>query len=124
MSYVFFRGILDWTQCKDPNTGLPYYYNIVTKEVTWEMPVEYERFLKYALVKYPNQLVQWTVCHSDDNAKYYFNEFTREISWEKPEEFIEPEPSVALATETATTDNNVSGSLDAVPESAYILSAE
>lgn len=69
------------------------------------MPTEYEQFLRYALVKYPNQLVQWTLCHTEDNAKYYFNEYTREISWQKPDDFIE---SDANNTATATTDNNVS----------------
>lgn len=69
------------------------------------MPTEYEQFLRYALVKYPNQLVQWTLCHTEDNAKYYFNEYTREISWQKPDDFNEPE---ANKTAPVTTDNNVS----------------
>lgn len=70
--------------------------------------MEYERFLRYALFKYPNQLVQWTVCHMDDSAKYYFNEFTREISWEKPDDFVEPEPKVVPPAVTSSKDNNVS----------------
>lgn len=102
--------LAEWTQCKDVTTGLPYYYNIATKDVTWEMPHEYEQYLRYALIQYPNQLVQWTVCHTEDNSKYYFNEFTREISWEKPDDYIEPNANdtVKTTSSVAAKDNNVS----------------
>lgn len=78
--------ILDWTQCTDASTGHPYYWNIVTKEVTWEMPIEYQQFLDYSLALNANSLKKWILCHTDDSAPYYFNEVTREISWEKPDD--------------------------------------
>lgn len=108
----------EWTQCKDAKTGMPYYYNIATKEVTWDMPNEYERFLRYALIQYPNQLVQWSVCHTEDNSKYYFNEFTREISWEKPDDFIEAKTNDTVNTSSlvAAKDNNVS---ELAPNNVY-----
>lgn len=77
---------IDWTQCTDANTGHPYYWNIVTKEVTWEMPVEYQHFLEHSLTINSNSLKKWILCYTDDNTPYYFNEVTREISWEKPDD--------------------------------------
>lgn len=79
----------DWTQCTDASTGHPYYWNIVTKDVTWEMPTEYQLFLEHSLQRNPHSLKKWIICCTDDNAPYYFNEVTREISWEKPDDFIQ-----------------------------------
>lgn len=76
---------LDWTQCTDESTGHPYYWNIVTKEVTWEMPIEYQHFLEYSLAQNANSLKKWTLCYTDDGASYYFNAATREISWKEPD---------------------------------------
>lgn len=80
---------LDWTQCTDASTGHPYYWNIVTKDVTWEMPTEYQLFLEQSSQRNPHSLKKWIICYTDDNAPYYFNEVTREISWEKPHDFIQ-----------------------------------
>lgn len=79
----------DWTQCTDVSTGHPYYWNIITKEVTWEMPTEYRLFLDEAAKQGAQILKKWILCYTDDNAPYYFNEVTREISWEKPEDYAE-----------------------------------
>lgn len=85
----FWFYCLDWTQCIDKNTGHPYFWNISTKEVTWEMPSEYEEFLRRsALSKQPRQN-KWLICYSDDGTKYFFNETTREISWEQPNEYVD-----------------------------------
>lgn len=75
----------------DVSTGHPYYWNIVTKEVTWEMPNEYKEFLDRAKILHPNDLIKWILCYTDDNTPYYFNDLTREISWVKPDGFVEPE---------------------------------
>lgn len=95
LSSKWFRKILhsisDWTQCTDVSTGHPYYWNIVTKEVTWEMPNEYKKFLDRAKILHPNDLIKWILCYTDDNTPYYFNDLTREISWVKPDGFVEPE---------------------------------
>lgn len=84
----------DWTQCTDANSGHPYYWNIVTKEVTWEIPIEYEQFLEQVALTNPPTFRKWILCYTDDNAPYYFNEVTREISWEKPDDFTESSSSV------------------------------
>lgn len=73
------------------NTGHPYYWNIVTKEVTWEIPNEYKEFLDRAKILHPKDLIKWILCYTDDKTPYYFNDLTREISWVKPEGFVEPE---------------------------------
>ncbi|XP_055301960.1 formin-binding protein 4-like isoform X2 [Sitodiplosis mosellana] len=79
----------DWTQCTDASSGHPYYWNIVTKDVTWEMPIEYRQFLDQAVLQNSHSLKKWILCYTDDNAPYYFNEITREISWERPADFAE-----------------------------------
>lgn len=79
-------NFIDWSQCTDAKTGHPYYWNIVTKEVTWEMPIEYQQFLECSLARNANSQKKWILCHTDDSAPYYFNEVTREISWEKPDD--------------------------------------
>lgn len=90
MNVFGFLFYSDWTQCTDASSGHPYYWNIVTKEVTWEIPIEYQRFLDRAVIlANPNALKKWILCYTDDNAPYYFNEITREISWEKPIDFTE-----------------------------------
>lgn len=77
----------DWTQCTDASSGHPYYWNIVTKDVTWEMPMEYQLFLEQTMQQNSYSLKKWILCYTDDNAPYYFDEITREISWEKPIDF-------------------------------------
>lgn len=83
---------LDWTQCTDASSGHPYYWNIVTKDVTWEMPIEYQTFLEQTMLRNSYSLKKWILCYTDDNAPYYFNEITREISWEKPIDFNQTIP--------------------------------
>lgn len=94
--------LVDWTQCIDANTGHPYYWNIVTKEVTWEMPKEYEDFLKKNATLIAKSSSKWSLCYSEDQTPYYFNEITREISYVKPEGFIE---SSYNQRQTSSCDN-------------------
>lgn len=79
----------DWTQCIDNNSGHPYFWNISTKEVTWEMPAEYEAFLRRSALSKRKSQDKWIICYSDDGTKYFFNEATREISWEESAEYTE-----------------------------------
>ncbi|XP_055377460.1 formin-binding protein 4-like [Condylostylus longicornis] len=85
----------DWTQCMDANTGHPYYWNISTKEVTWEKPAQYEEFLneiKRVLKKIPDD--SWAIGYAEGSeTPYYLNIFTREISWQKPANFKEKKRS-------------------------------
>ncbi|XP_037040805.1 formin-binding protein 4-like [Bradysia coprophila] len=102
----------NWTQCIDQGTGHPYYWNTLTKDVTWEMPAEYEKFLQQSLrSKNSNKENSYTVCYTDENVPYYVNEHTRQVSWEKPAGFVEPKAKVKenankLKKSSKKTDRN------------------
>lgn len=86
---------LGWTQCIDKATGHPYYWHPETKEVTWEIPVEYQAFLDQNAdqLSGSNVASMWTVCLTDGEEpaqRYYVNEYTRIVSWDKPVGFVEP----------------------------------
>lgn len=90
--------ITSWTQCIDKATGHPYYWHSDTKEVTWDIPAEYQTFLEQNadLLCDSNVSNLWTVCYTeggDEEAaqRYYVNEYTRIVSWDKPIGFVEPE---------------------------------
>lgn len=85
---------------------MPYYWNIVTKDVTWEMPEEYRRFLNEATLRNSQSHKKWILCYTDDNAPYYFNEITREISWEKPADFVESSSSLNCDTIKRSQNNS------------------
>lgn len=90
---VFLFNITDWTQCFDKITGHPYYWNTISKEVTWEIPTEYQGYLdsqKQSLSDVSKRNA-WIICYADDEkaTPYYVNEYTREVSWEKPINFVE-----------------------------------
>lgn len=96
---------LDWTQCVDKNTGHPYYWNIETKEVTWEIPDEYQRFLELSAANFAktSTFSKWVHCNSDDQQPYYFNEVTREISWERPADYVDVVPEVSHSGSSSST---------------------
>lgn len=96
--FLFLYDSPDWTQCTDASSGHPYYWNIITKEVTWEMPIEYQQFLDQAVLLDSHSFEKWTLCYTDDNAPYYFNGITREISWEKPADFVDSSNNQTVAT--------------------------
>lgn len=112
-----FTYFSDWTQCTDATTGHPYYWNIETKDVTWEMPPEYQRFLEQAAFTNSQSFRKWILCYTDDNAPYYFNEITREISWERPDDFIE---SSELPTKSRS-DSRQSNISDSVSEQTEFM---
>lgn len=95
----------DWTQCIDKNTGHPYYWNIESKEVTWEIPDEYQRFLELSAANFAttSTLSKWVHCNSDDQQPYYFNEVTREISWERPADYVDVVPEVSHSGSSSST---------------------
>lgn len=91
----------------DKNTGHPYYWNIDTKDVTWEVPADYQSYLdrNATALADPRVANMWTVCFADDTqtSVYYVNEFTRIVSWNKPIGFVEPErPAMGLAEGTVS----------------------
>jgi pre-mRNA-processing factor 40 len=61
--------------------GRKFYYNIVTKESTWEKP---------DALKTPEELqCEWTEYFNKEGKAYYYNSKTKKSQWEKPKEYIE-----------------------------------
>lgn len=103
---------IDWTQCIDQSTGHPYYWNTLTKDVTWEMPAEYEQFLQQSLQSKNSKHKQensYTVHYTDEKVPYYVNEFTRQVSWEKPAGFVEPKAKVKESKSKKSKDAERNG---------------
>lgn len=103
-----------WTQCIDKATGHPYYWHPDTKEVTWEIPAEYQAFLdaNADLLSDSNVANMWTVCYTEEGGsepaqRYYVNEYTRMVSWDRPIAFVEP-ADVEPRRPTPDTDAPVS----------------
>ena len=68
-----------WVTEHDAFTGKDYYWNIHTREVTWELPRE--------LGGGPlNNVIEWVKVFSPRDDRYYFyNNYTEKFVWEKPE---------------------------------------
>lgn len=96
-----------WTKCMDENTGHPYYWNTETKDVTWEVPADYQAYLDQnaTILRDPRITNMWTMCVSEDNPAnvYYVNELTRIVSWNKPIGFVDPE-TTAIKVDTASVE--------------------
>ena len=43
--YTFTAPVTVWHHCQDENTQYYYYWNTVTNEVTWDIPLEYSQYL-------------------------------------------------------------------------------
>ncbi|KAM9306006.1 pre-mRNA-processing factor 40 homolog A [Gastrophryne carolinensis] len=69
-----------WTEHKSPD-GRTYYYNIETKQSTWEKPDELKSPTEQLLSKCP-----WKEFKSDSGKPYYYNSQTKESRWAKPKE--------------------------------------
>ena len=87
----------NWEQCTDEN-GQTYYYNTVTAESQWELPVRGLN-TKIKLLKavsfqnearsstaseIPSLPDNWETCHDQDGNVYYYNSNTGESQWEIP----------------------------------------
>lgn len=61
--------------------GRKFYYNIVTKESTWQKPDD---------LKTPEELLcEWTEYINKEGKAYYYNSKTKKSQWEKPKDYIE-----------------------------------
>ncbi|XP_073401731.1 pre-mRNA-processing factor 40 homolog A isoform X1 [Dendrobates tinctorius] len=69
-----------WTEHKSPD-GRIYYYNIETKQSTWEKPDEMKTAVEQMLSKCP-----WKEFKSDSGKPYYYNSQTKESRWAKPKD--------------------------------------
>lgn len=92
----------------DENTGHPYYWNTETKDVTWEVPADYQAYLDQnaTILKDPRVTNMWTMCSSDESPAnvYYVNELTRIVSWNKPIGFVEPTTAIAVQAKATSVE--------------------
>ena len=70
----------DWREHLSQD-GRKFYYNLITKESTWEKP---------DILKSPEELqCEWTEYFNKEGKPYYYNSKTKKSQWDKPKEFIE-----------------------------------
>ncbi|KAM4024465.1 pre-mRNA-processing factor 40 homolog A isoform 2-T2 [Anomaloglossus baeobatrachus] len=77
-----------WTEHKSPD-GRIYYYNIETKQSTWEKPDDMKTPAEQMLSKCP-----WKEFKSDSGKPYYYNSQTKESRWAKPKELEDLEAMI------------------------------
>ncbi|XP_077303796.1 pre-mRNA-processing factor 40 homolog A isoform X1 [Lithobates pipiens] len=77
-----------WTEHKSPD-GRTYYYNIETKQSTWEKPDEMKTPAEQLLSKCP-----WKEFKSDSGKPYFYNSQTKESRWAKPKELEDLEAMI------------------------------
>eukprot|EP00986_Skeletonema_menzelii_P000282 scaffold82_cov135-Skeletonema_menzelii.AAC.2 len=71
-----------WKSAIDKVTGKTYYYNNLTKEVTWEAPVGFVE------LKRPSPL--WKAAYDTTTGRtYYYNRQTKAVTWSKPKNIVE-----------------------------------
>ncbi|ESO98511.1 hypothetical protein LOTGIDRAFT_174239 [Lottia gigantea] len=80
-----------WSEHKAPD-GRTYYYNNMTKQSSWEKPLELKSDAEKMLSQCP-----WKEYKSDSGKVYYHNAQTKESKWTKPKELedLESIPPVA-----------------------------
>ncbi|XP_006002135.1 pre-mRNA-processing factor 40 homolog A isoform X2 [Latimeria chalumnae] len=98
-----------WTEHKSPD-GRIYYYNIETKQSTWEKPDELKTPAEQMLSKCP-----WKEYKSDTGKSYYYNSQTKESRWTKPKE-LEDLEAMIRAEEDGKQEENLA-SLNSTPSS-------
>ncbi|XP_075685405.1 pre-mRNA-processing factor 40 homolog A isoform X2 [Rhinoderma darwinii] len=77
-----------WTEHKSPD-GRIYYYNIESKQSTWEKPDDMKSPVEQMLSKCP-----WKEFKSDSGKPYYYNSLTKESRWAKPKELEDLEAMI------------------------------
>jgi len=71
-----------WKSAIDKVTGKTYYYNNLTKEVTWEAPAGFVE------LKRPSPL--WKAAYDTTTGRtYYYNRQTKAVTWSKPKNIVE-----------------------------------
>lgn len=91
----------------------------MTKEVTWEIPDDYEHFLRQSAIdsNRKNAKNTWILCQGDDQTEYYFNEYTRSISWDRPVDYVEPVEYIQANIDENSSVQQVRGQEFAVRQS-------
>lgn len=79
-----------WTTCEDKATGNPYFWNIETKEVSWDQPEELRKYLAY-VEQHKDELTRSYgenrfVTHSGltQGSSFFLDQLLRKVSWEMP----------------------------------------
>ncbi|GLJ45547.1 hypothetical protein SUGI_0958810 [Cryptomeria japonica] len=86
-----------WAECVSRSSGTNYYYNVVTKQTTWQKPPMLMSKKEYDAL--------WEECTSRDGQKYYYNKITGESQWNAP-------PQSANSTDASTSDFKDDAELD------------
>ncbi|XP_006888191.1 PREDICTED: pre-mRNA-processing factor 40 homolog A-like, partial [Elephantulus edwardii] len=97
-----------WTEHKLPD-GRTYYYNIETKQSTWEKPDDLKSPAEQLLPKCP-----WKEYKSDSGKSYYYNSQTKESRWIKPKE-LEYLEAMIKTEESSTQEESTTTSAAPVP---------
>ncbi|KAM3917565.1 pre-mRNA-processing factor 40 homolog A [Leptodactylus fuscus] len=97
-----------WTEHKSPD-GRTYYYNIETKQSTWEKPDDMKTPAEQMLSKCP-----WKEFKSDSGKPYYYNSQTKESRWAKPKELEDLEAMIKAEESGSVQDPSVSAALPPV----------
>ncbi len=71
-----------WKSAIDKVTGKTYYWNNMTKEVTWKAPAGF--------IELRHTSPLWKAAYDTTTGKtYYYNKKTKEVSWSKPNNIVE-----------------------------------
>ncbi|KAM4626300.1 pre-mRNA-processing factor 40 homolog A isoform 2-T2 [Discoglossus pictus] len=99
-----------WTEHKSPD-GRTYFYNIETKQSTWEKPDELKTPAEQMLSKCP-----WKEFKSDSGKPYFYNSQTKESRWAKPKELEDLEAMIkAEESSNVQEDSTAQQPTTAVP---------
>lgn len=100
-----------WTKCFDKKTGHPYYWNTDSREVTWDVPAEYSKYLnciKQTGRLHDNKPKYWVACQTDDRDQvYYVNKISRIVSWDVPEGYDVKKSLKSIENEIKSVERSV-----------------
>ncbi|XP_053554281.1 pre-mRNA-processing factor 40 homolog A [Bombina bombina] len=99
-----------WTEHKSPD-GRTYFYNIETKQSSWEKPDDLKTPTELLLSKCP-----WKEFKSDSGKPYFYNSQTKESRWAKPKELEDLE--ALIKAEESSTVKEDAAAIQPVPVAA------
>ena len=94
-----------WTKHTDPNSGVAYYYDTITKASSWEQPPDFvEATLESIQASIVAKNPKWSVSRDPKSGRfYYFNKENGQSVWERPADFSEAEYNPAAAASRPQT---------------------
>jgi len=79
----------EWKSTKDERTGRTYYWNTVTREVSWTKPKGGSTTKPKQPSLIQQQGLEWSTAKDSKTGRlYYWNVRTREVTWKKPAALI------------------------------------